>query len=111
VKAMRQGIEADASRHRRTEAAAKSTGNGQYITLEYVEALEQEMLAAAESLEFERAAAIRDRVMQLRDHIGKPLSDIEIDAASSRGGSSGRGRRGKMKSTTKRTKIPRPKQV
>jgi excinuclease ABC subunit B len=32
------------------------------------------MLAAAESMEFERAAAIRDRISHLRDQIGKPLS-------------------------------------
>jgi len=111
VKSMRSGIEADASKHKRAEAAAKSSGTGERITLEYVDALEQEMLTAAENLEFERAAAIRDRVLQLRPHIGKPLSEIEIDEQASGGGGSGRGRRGKKKPAGTRGKIPRPKQV
>lgn len=111
VKSMRSGIEADASKHKRVEAAAKSSGSGERITLEYVEALEQEMLTAAENLEFERAAAIRDRVLQLRPHIGKPLSEIEIDDKASTGGGGGRGRRGKKKTAGTRGKVPRPKQV
>ncbi len=111
VKSMRSGIEADASKHKRAEAAAKSTGTGERITLEYVKALEQEMLTAAENLEFERAAAIRDRVLQLRPHIGKPLNEIEIEESSAGGGGTGRGRRGKKKATGTRGKVPRPKQV
>src|SRR5690606_308292 len=111
VKSMRSGIEADASKHKRAEAAAKASGTGERITLEYVEALEQEMLTAAENLEFERAAAIRDRVLQLRPHIGKPLSDVEIDDKASSGGGGGRGRRGKKKTAGTRGKVPRPKQV
>lgn len=110
-KTMRAGIESDAAKHKRTEAAAASDSRGQYITLEYVEALEQEMLAAAENLDFERAAAIRDRVLQLKQHIGKPMSDIELEKAPASSGASGRGRRGKGKPAgTKRAKIPRPKQ-
>ena len=38
----------------------------QYITEEYLAELEAEMLAAAEALEFERAAALRDRIAQMR---------------------------------------------
>jgi len=110
-KTMRAGIESDAAKHKRTEAAAASDTRGQYITLEYVEALEQEMLAAAENLDFERAATIRDRVLQLKEHIGKPMSDIELEKSPSASGASQRGRRGKGKPTgTKRAKIPRPKQ-
>jgi excinuclease ABC subunit B len=110
-KTMRAGIESDAAKHKRTEAAATSDSRGQYITLEYVEALEQEMLAAAENLDFERAATIRDRVLQLKEHIGKPMSDIELEKSPAGSGASGRGRRGKGKPTgTKRAKIPRPKQ-
>lgn len=111
-KTMRAGIESDAAKHRRTEAAAKSDSKGQYITLEYVEALEQEMLAAAENLEFERAAAIRDRVLQLREHIGKPMSDIELEKSPASSGANQRGRRGKGKPAgTNKAKIPRPKRT
>ena len=111
-KTMRAGIESDAAKHRRTEAAAKSDNKGQYITLEYVEALEQEMLAAAENLEFERAAAVRDRVLQLKEHIGKPMSDIELEKSPASSGANQRGRRGKGKPAgTNKAKIPRPKRT
>ncbi len=109
TKTMRAGIESDAAKHQRNRAAAREDETGQFVTLEYVETLEQEMLAAAEALEFERAAAIRDRVLQLKEHIGKPLSEIEIDhsAAAATGA---RGRKGKKKPTgIKKAKIPRPK--
>ena len=36
------------------------------VTEEYLNELEAEMLQAAENLEFERAAALRDRIMQIR---------------------------------------------
>ncbi|QDT02939.1 UvrABC system protein B [Rubripirellula lacrimiformis] len=104
-KAIRQGIEADASKRRKATAEAKAQSDGAYITLEYVEALEQEMLAAAEGLEFERAASLRDRVLQLKDNIGKPLSEIEEEKPARSGGKGGRkGRKG-----IRGSKIPRPK--
>ena len=64
----------------------------EYITEEYIQELEGEMLAAAESLEFERAAALRDRITQLRDSIGKKRDEVEIHATrANRGRSRGRG--------------------
>ncbi len=54
----------------------------QYITEEYLAELEAEMLAAAEELEFERAAAIRDRIGQMRRQLGKPLAEAEIHHAT-----------------------------
>ncbi len=109
-KSMRAGIESDAAKHKRTSAAARQEDTGQRITLPYIEALEQEMLAAAEELEFEKAARLRDRVLQLKPHIGKPLAEIEISESSSDG--FGRQRRGNKKKPTgvkKPSKIPRPK--
>jgi excinuclease UvrABC nuclease subunit len=38
---------------------------------EIIEALEQDMLKAAENLEFERAAELRDRIRSLSDLWGK----------------------------------------
>ena len=77
-KKIKAGIEAEASRHRSDSAKARSESDGVHITIEFVDALEQEMLAAAENLEFERAASLRDRVLQLRDNIGKPLSEVGV---------------------------------
>jgi excinuclease ABC subunit B len=36
--------------------------------------MEREMLAAAEALEFERAAALRDQITRLQESLGKPLA-------------------------------------
>ena len=66
------------------------------------------MLAAAEALEFERAASLRDRVMQLKQHIGRPLSEVEIDRPSS----GATGRQKKRRKGVKgggRSQVPRPK--
>ncbi len=108
-KNIRGGIETEAAKHRKTTAAAVAESEAVYITIEYVDALEREMLSAAEDLEFERAAALRDRVLQLRDNIGKPLSEVE-QAASSRSGM-GRQRKGKKgnRGGGARGKVPRPK--
>jgi excinuclease ABC subunit B len=43
------------------------------ITEAYLKSLEEEMLAAAENLEFERAAALRDKIMRSRERIGEPV--------------------------------------
>ena len=42
------------------------------ITEAYLKSLEEEMLAAAENLEFERAAALRDKIMRSRERLGEP---------------------------------------
>ena len=59
------------------------------------------MLAAAEALEFERAAAIRDRIEKMRDAIGKP-----VDEVNSRLSPSGRG-----KKQRRGGRLPRPKRA
>ncbi len=107
-KTIRSGIETEAAKRRKTAAAAKSESDGAHITIEYVDALEQEMLAAAEALEFERAASLRDRVLQLRENIGKPLSEVEDEKPI--GGPAGRQKkRRKGVKGGGRTKVPRPK--
>jgi excinuclease ABC subunit B len=77
-KSIRMGIEAETAAHVRSNAAVGRGEEAQYITEEYLAELEAEMLAAAEQLEFERAAALRDRINQMREQIGKPLSEAEI---------------------------------
>ena len=105
-KTIRQGIESDAEKRRRDSAAAASEEDQTYITLEYVEALEREMLSAAEDLEFERAAALRDRVLQLKENIGKPLSEVEFTKSTTTTGRQRKGRKGVKGGG--RSKIPRP---
>lgn len=53
---------------------------GQLITEAYLKTLEEEMLAAAENLEFERAAALRDKIMRSKERIGEPLEEDSADS-------------------------------
>jgi excinuclease ABC subunit B len=101
-KSIRGGIEAAAAAHAESNAAVGRTDETQYITEEFLNELETEMLAAAEALEFERAAALRDRIQQMRTQIGKAVGEVEIHRADR----SGRGRRGKHRAGTR---VPRPK--
>jgi excinuclease ABC subunit B len=50
-----------------------------FITQEYINELEKEMLEAADHLEFERAAVIRDRIEEMKKHIGKSASAKMFD--------------------------------
>ena len=106
-KSIRSGIEAEAAKRRKTAAQAQSEAEVVYITVEYVDSLEQEMLAAAEALEFERAASLRDRVLQLKDNIGKPLAEVEIEKSA--GSSNGPQKRRRRAKGIKGSKVPRPK--
>jgi len=98
-KSISQGIESELSAHRQANEMVGRTDETVYITEEYINELEQEMLQAAEPLEFERAAGLRDRITQMRDAIGEPISAVREQGGSYKG----RGRKGK------RGKVPRPK--
>ena len=103
-KSIRAGIEAEAAAHARANAAVGRTDDSDIITEEFINELEAEMLAAAEALEFERAAALRDRITQVRDAAGQKASQI-APAEKSYGRQRGRkkGRSG--------SRVPRPKKM
>ncbi|WP_169974380.1 excinuclease ABC subunit UvrB [Tautonia rosea] len=95
-KAIRRGIEEEIQAR---SIARKAVGKNEEaaITEEYLNELEGEMLQAAESLEFERAAALRDRIVQLRAQVEggpeRPLASPQAVGARRRGaGKKGRGR-------------------
>ena len=103
-KTIRAGIEADADAHRQANAAVGRNDDETIVTEEVIADLEKEMMEAAEALEFERAAAIRDRVTQLKEAIGEKVSDVKLERYTpqgQRGRNRGRGRKG--------AKVPRPK--
>ena len=64
-----------------------------------IQELEAEMLAAADAMEFERAAALRDRIVQLKNQMGKELSEAEVKSYQPTG----------KKRGGKRERVPRPK--
>ncbi len=77
-KKINEGIEGEASAHREANAAVGRTDERVYVTQEYINELEKEMMAAADQMEFERAAALRDRIIQLQDSIGKALDEVNV---------------------------------
>jgi excinuclease ABC subunit B len=116
-KAIRRGIEDEISARKIERDATGAGSEAQYITQEYLAELEKEMLAAAEALEFERAAAIRDKLTDLQRKMssdGEMTRAGDIDrpgfATSSRGDRErGRGRKGKGRGAKSRGRVPRPK--
>ena len=102
-KSIRAGIEAEASAHAESNAVVGRTDEAQFISEEYLDELEAEMMAAADALEFERAAALRDRIQQMREQIGRRADEVHIEHAT-------RAQRGKRRKRgkTARGRIPKP---
>ena len=66
-KAIRRGIEQELKARKTARAAVNSTPDEtEYEKDELIELLEQDMYAAAEGLEFEKAAALRDQIAELK---------------------------------------------
>lgn len=70
-KAIRRGIEEEDDARRIVQEAGGAASEVQYVTQELINELEAEMLVAAEKLEFERAAQLRDRILELQKQIGE----------------------------------------
>ncbi|WP_146568570.1 excinuclease ABC subunit UvrB [Posidoniimonas corsicana] len=100
IKAIRAGIETEAAAHAAANAAVGRSDDTQYITEEYINELEKEMYEAADQMEFERAAILRDRIDKMRESIGQSVAAVEDSLKKS--AKKGRGR-------TKKAKVPRPK--
>ncbi len=106
IKPIKDDIGADLRNHREANEALVNE-NTVFITEEMIEELQTEMLQAAESLEFERAGLLRDRIGQLKEAVGKPLNSVEGSNAKS---SSGRKKKGRRASKRRGgSKVPRPK--
>ena len=101
-KGVRAGIEAEAAAHEASNRAAGLNDETRYITEEYISELEAEMYAAAESLDFERAAAVRDRIQQVRGQVGRKLAEAEVQHAT-------RSERGKHRHRGPGARVPKPK--
>jgi excinuclease ABC subunit B len=108
-KAIHAGIEAEAAAHAEANARVGRTDETQYITEEYVAELEAEMLAAAETMEFERAATIRDRIVQLRDQIGRPMAAVRERATAGDGRKPRKAKRKQGDPAQWKGRVPRPK--
>ena len=101
------GIEAEVDANKSVREAVTADAETVYITKELIAELEKEMLSAAENLEFEKAAGLRDKVAKLSDRIGEPLEASDLKPAAGRGkrGRRGRGSRGEGR---KGERVPKP---
>jgi excinuclease ABC subunit B len=91
-KAIRQGLLSEVAAARRVREVVHAD-EGEHDREELLRELEQEMLQAAEELDFERAAALRDHVEELRNS-----PQVRVPAAQARPMGAGRGRRGGSRS-------------
>ena len=110
IKAIKRGIEEEVQAKRIEQQAAGVTSESQYVTQEYLNELEAEMLVAAEALEFERAAKLRDRIVQLKKQLGQLVApdDDSSSGSQQKRGKGKRGRSGKSGSSGAGKGIPKP---
>ncbi|MGL6195989.1 MAG: excinuclease ABC subunit UvrB [Thermoguttaceae bacterium] len=78
-----RGIESEVDAHQKANSAVGQSDDDIFITAEYINELEKEMLEAADALQFERAAVLRDRIDELKKHIGKKSNVIDFSKLKS----------------------------
>ena len=108
-KAITRGIEEELEAKRIAQQAIGAKSESQYVTMEYLLEMEAEMQAAAESLEFERAAQLRDRILQLKGQMGQlvlPEDDTALTPGQKKIAQGGRRRAKSDKGRAHR--IPKP---
>src|SRR5690606_24594172 len=112
-KAIRAGIVAEQQAHAAANAAVGRNDETQYITEEYIVELENEMIEAAQAMEFERAAIRRGRIGQWRESLGQPLSSVQPRTGKVKRGRKGRTQRnvedGEGRSRRSSGRVPKPK--
>ncbi len=106
-RSVKAGIQAEAEARERVGEAIGSKSDAEIITLEYLDELEKEMLEAADKLEFETAARLRDRIEAMREKVGEKMTIFQFDREERKK----RGRRGKRRGYEGRngaSRIPKP---
>ncbi len=102
-KAIRRGIEEEIKAHQIAREAGGAKDESQYVTQEFLNELEEEMLAAAQNLEFERAAGLRDRIQVLQQKMGQKVNpDAEAQSAKHKKA------RAKKRGRGKGRRVPKP---
>jgi excinuclease ABC subunit B len=91
-KAIRRGIEEEVAAQRVVQEAVGLPTVEQFVTQEYLNELEAEMLRAAEQLDFERAAKLRDQIVSLKKRLGQAVPQGEDETGFAEPGQRRRGR-------------------
>ena len=89
--AIKNVIEDEVEAHRTAQEAAAGASVPDVVTAEYLQELQQEMLQAAQEMEFERAALLRDKIATLKGE--KVASPQGQKSKTRKGASKGSGRR------------------
>jgi excinuclease ABC subunit B len=101
-KAIRNSIEAEVKARKTTREVIRQA-EGDFDKTEIIKLLEEEMVQAAQNLEFERAAQMRDKIRQLKEmpdiHSAAGLADAEVKDTSGLWKPKSAGRRGKRSQT------------
>ncbi len=106
-KAIRRGIEEEVAAQRVVQDAVGIQTTEQFVTQEYLNELEAEMLRAAEQLDFERAAKLRDQIVSLKKRLGQTVPQEDPDSAGF--AEPGQRRRGRHRGRSPRGKrVPWP---
>jgi len=79
-KAIRRGIEEERTAQQIVQESIGMQTAEQYVTQEHLNELEAEMLAAAKELDFERAAQLRDRILELKAQLGQTVRTQTADS-------------------------------
>jgi excinuclease ABC subunit B len=107
-KAIRRGIEEEVAAQRVVKEATGSTSE-QFVTQEYLNELEAEMLRAAEQLDFERAAKLRDQIVALKKRVGQTVPQDDADSAGfAEPGQRRRGGRYRSRGSPRGKRVPWP---
>lgn len=101
-KAIRDSIQSVAAARKIATEAVMPKKETKFVTEALIKSLEEDMLEAAEALEFEKAASLRDQILKLRDRIGQPLTEEDESQKQGRN----KKRRG---AGSKPPRVPRPK--
>jgi len=110
-KAIRKGIEEEIAAGQFVRKASGTTSETRFVTQESIQEMEAEMLQAADDLNFELAAQIRDRIQVLQQQVGQEVGQADdaapgfATASSARGGKSRRSRSRKGRGR----RVPKPK--
>jgi excinuclease ABC subunit B len=78
ITAIKNAIEEEIEAHKLAQEAATGASLAaadDYVTIEYVQGLFEEMLAAAKALDFERAQKLRDEIVKLEGELKKKYGD------------------------------------
>lgn len=74
-KAIKHGIEEEIRARNIAKKAGGISSEKEFVTLESINEVESKMLEAADALDFELAAQLRDRLLQLKQSIGQEIPE------------------------------------